>query len=111
VPIRCAFWRRGLARLAALDSGLLAGAPDAGSVPIRGRDRQLPCAHGGGRVSQSIGVVRPVPSEEELAAIMAAIQVTTPQVAVVASGPVERPWRFSGRWWRRPIAARRDRPR
>jgi hypothetical protein len=55
--------------------------------------------------------VRPEPTEEELAAIMAAIEATRP-VLVVAdatpSGPP--PWRFSGRWWRRPIAARRERP-
>jgi hypothetical protein len=54
----------------------------------------------------------PAPEPEELAAIVAAVQV------VMASGgstgpdtepPVPR-WRFSGRWWSRPIASRRDRP-
>jgi hypothetical protein len=57
-----------------------------------------------------IAAIKPTPTEEELAAIMAAIEVTTPRTALVEPGPVARPWRFSGRWWRRPIAARRDRP-
>jgi hypothetical protein len=53
----------------------------------------------------------PTPDPEELAAIVAAVQV------VIASGPADAErepptprWRFSGRWWSRPIAARRDRP-
>ena len=53
------------------------------------------------------------PTEEEVVAIVAAVMATRP-VTVVASGP-ERPptpaWRFSARWWRKPIASRRDRPR
>jgi hypothetical protein len=55
--------------------------------------------------------IRPTPTEEELAAIMAAVEVTTARV-VVAEGPAaDLPsWRFSGRWWRGPIAARRERP-
>ena len=55
--------------------------------------------------------VRPTPTDEEMAAIMAAIEVTNPRAVVLEpdpSGPP--PWRFSGRWWRRPIAARRERP-
>lgn len=54
----------------------------------------------------------PDPSDEEMAAIMAAVQV------VLASGPgagdpaPEPPprWRFSGRWWSKPVPSRRDRP-
>jgi hypothetical protein len=54
------------------------------------------------------------PSDEEVAAIVAAIEATRP---VVVGGraeperPPTSPWRFSARWWRKPIAARRDRPR
>jgi hypothetical protein len=51
------------------------------------------------------------PSEEELAAIVAAVELTWPQPVVMASGSgPDNPWRFSGRWWSRPVAARRERP-
>ena len=54
--------------------------------------------------------ITPTPTEEEVAAILAAIEVTTPR-AVLAPGPQgPPPWRFSGRWWRKPVAARRERP-
>jgi hypothetical protein len=47
---------------------------------------------------------------EEVAAIVAALEATTPR-AVVPSDP-EPPlrWRFSGRWWSRPVPLRRSRP-
>lgn len=58
----------------------------------------------------AVGDIRPVPSAEELAAIMAAVECVwpRPQAAVVASPPLR--WRFSGRWWTKPVPARRDRP-
>jgi hypothetical protein len=58
--------------------------------------------------------VRPVPTDEEMAAIAAAVQaVVLRPVVVVGTGDGRRPapaWRFSGRWWARPVAARRSRP-
>ena len=55
-----------------------------------------------------------VPTDEELAAIVSAYRALHPNVVVVpadgddiAQAPA---WRFSGRWWSRPIAARRVRP-
>jgi hypothetical protein len=56
--------------------------------------------------------VRPTPTDEELAAIVAAVELTWPRPVVVASPPEDTTptWRFSGRWWRKPIAARRERP-
>ena len=62
--------------------------------------------------STDIESIRPTPSHAELAAIMAAYEVLWPKPVApvpdeVASSPV---WRFSGRWWRKPVAARRDRP-
>ena len=60
------------------------------------------------RVESIVGT----PTEEEVAAILAAIEATTPR-AVIASGPQGPPaWRFSGRWWmpRKPPAATRVRP-
>jgi hypothetical protein len=52
------------------------------------------------------------PTEEELVAILAAIEVAWPRAAVAdpAPGESESPWRFSGRWWSRPVTARRARP-
>jgi hypothetical protein len=56
--------------------------------------------------------VQPAPTDEEAAAIMAATEALWPRPIV--NGPAERPrstaWRFSGRWWSRPVPARRDRP-
>jgi hypothetical protein len=52
------------------------------------------------------------PAEEELAAIVAAIEVAWPKPVVIAPAPATEPsrWRFAGRWWSKPIPARRDRP-
>ncbi len=52
------------------------------------------------------------PTPEEVAAIMAAIELSWPRTVVVESMEPEAPpaWRFSGRWWARPVTARRDRP-
>ena len=49
------------------------------------------------------------PSDEEVAAIVAAIEVTWPRpAAAVAEAPSR--WRFSGRWWSKPVPLRRGRP-
>ena len=54
--------------------------------------------------------VTPTPTDEEAAAIAAAIEVAWPR-AVVAAAKAESPrWRFAGRWWSKPVPARRDRP-
>jgi len=47
-----------------------------------------------------------------MAAIMAAVEALWPKpVANVEDELAGSPaWRFSGRWWRKPVAARRDRP-
>jgi hypothetical protein len=51
------------------------------------------------------------PSPEELAAIVAAIEVAWPRPVVHDVGGPETPrWRFSGRWWTKPIVERRERP-
>ncbi len=55
----------------------------------------------------------PSPDEDELVAIVAAVEAAWPRPVVAAEGDGRPPtptWRFSGRWWRRPIAARRERP-
>jgi hypothetical protein len=56
--------------------------------------------------------VRPQPTAAEAAAIVAAIEALWPRPVVVAAPAPEHreAWRFSGRWWARPISARRARP-
>jgi hypothetical protein len=56
-------------------------------------------------------LIRPTPTAEEAAAIAAAIELAWPRSVVVLESEVKPPaWRFSGRWWAKPVAVRRDRP-
>lgn len=50
------------------------------------------------------------PTDEEMVAIVTAVEMAWPR-GVVAQ-PEEAPprWRFSGRWWTKPVPARRLRP-
>ncbi|HEY5155458.1 MAG TPA: hypothetical protein VIJ47_12030 [Acidimicrobiales bacterium] len=50
------------------------------------------------------------PTDEEMAAILAAVEVAWPRPAAAADAEVAPRWRFSGRWWSRPLPSRRDRP-
>ena len=56
--------------------------------------------------------VPPDLTDDELAAVLAAIEVALARPADGGWPPVaEVPrWRFSGRWWSKPIPSRRDRP-
>jgi len=58
-----------------------------------------------------LAAISPEPTDEEAVAIVAAIQQGLPGVGAVEQGraPVSR-WRFSGRWWSRPVPSRRARP-
>jgi hypothetical protein len=59
------------------------------------------------------GTVSPEPTDEEAAAIAAAVEALWPRPVVVVApgrGREASGWRWSGRWWAKPIAARRDRP-
>jgi hypothetical protein len=63
-------------------------------------------------MSRSESALAP-PSPEVLAAIVAAVEVAWPQPGAAPpptldAGPPR--WRFAGRWWSKPIPARRDRP-
>lgn len=64
--------------------------------------------------TSSVGVsdISPTPTETEVVAIMAGVEALWPKPVVVAhTAPHRRAtWRFSGRWWARPVPARRDRP-
>jgi hypothetical protein len=52
------------------------------------------------------------PTPEELAAMVAAVEVAWPRAERPAPAEPQgsSPWRFSGRWWSLPVIARRDRP-
>lgn len=54
----------------------------------------------------------PAPTDDEVVAIMAAVEALWPRpVAAVDETPARnRSWRFSGRWWSLPLPMRRDRP-
>lgn len=57
--------------------------------------------------------ISPAPTDEEAAVITAAVEALWPRPVLVAENenPLRSPtWRFSGRWWAKPLAARRDRP-
>lgn len=56
--------------------------------------------------------VSPLPTDDEVVAIMAAVEARWPRPVVAAHDEAHRStaWRFSGRWWSRPVPARRDRP-
>jgi hypothetical protein len=56
--------------------------------------------------------ITPVPTDEEAVAIVAAVHALWPQPVVVVDDVAVRDtsWKFSGRWWNRPLPSRRDRP-
>jgi hypothetical protein len=57
--------------------------------------------------------ISPAPTDEEAAAIVAAVEALWPKpvVAAGADSPLRTPsWRFSARWWAKPVPQRRDRP-
>jgi hypothetical protein len=58
----------------------------------------------------TISGITPDPTDEEAAAIAAVVEVAWPRAVVAAEEPEVARWRFSGRWWTKPIAVRRDRP-
>jgi hypothetical protein len=54
---------------------------------------------------------RDSPTPEQLAAIVAAVELAWPRPVAVAPAAPEPPrWRFAGRWWVKPVPSRRDRP-
>lgn len=64
-------------------------------------------------MSIAIGSVTPVPSDEEAAAIAAAVTMIWPQPAAATRAdraPAGVSWRFSGRWWASQHVVRRSRP-
>jgi hypothetical protein len=62
--------------------------------------------------SSTVTDVSPPPTTDEVVAIVAAVEALWPRPVVAAQeeAPRSTAWRFSGRWWSRPVPARRDRP-
>lgn len=62
--------------------------------------------------SPEIDGIRGNPTDEEAVAIVAAIELAWPRPAqTLRTAPNGAPaWRFSGRWWAKPVAAIRQRP-
>jgi hypothetical protein len=50
------------------------------------------------------------PTEEEVAAIVAAVEMLWPRPSPPEEPSGPPPWRFSGRWWSLPAAIGRERP-
>ena len=49
-------------------------------------------------------------TDEEVAAIVAAVEVAWPRPAAADADEAPPRWRFSGRWWTKPVPLRRNRP-
>ena len=54
--------------------------------------------------------IQPTPTEDEAAAIAAAIELSWPRDAAEAAPESSPRWRFSGRWWTKPVPTGRARP-
>lgn len=56
--------------------------------------------------------ISPAPTDEEAVAIVAAVEALWPKpmMSVLETRRRDTAWRFSGRWWAKPLPTRRDRP-
>ena len=54
--------------------------------------------------------ITPTPTDEEAAAIAAVVEVGWPRAAAAPSRDDSPRWRWSGRWWTKPVIVRRERP-
>ena len=62
-------------------------------------------------MSLDVASISPVPTEEEAAAIAAAVTMMWPQPVIATSESKSyNHWRFSGRWWANDAISRRGRP-
>jgi hypothetical protein len=57
--------------------------------------------------------ISPSATDEEVAAIVAAVEAMWPRAIVIEpAASIRKPtWRFSNRWWISPLPTRRERPR
>ena len=54
--------------------------------------------------------IEPTPTDEEAVAIVAALEAAWPRAGAGGAVAESPRWRWSGRWWAKPHALRRDRP-
>ena len=59
-----------------------------------------------------VAAITPTPTVEEAVAIAAAVEAGWPRLVASGGDASAEPsrWRFSGRWWSRPVPSRRARP-
>lgn len=57
-----------------------------------------------------VHTITPAPADDEVVAIVAAIQVAYPRYGGAEERNAAPRWRFSGRWWTKPAPLRRRRP-
>ncbi|MDH4143674.1 MAG: hypothetical protein OEY23_00710 [Acidimicrobiia bacterium] len=50
------------------------------------------------------------PTDDEVAAIVAAVVASIPTADGAAAAVAPARWKFSGRWWAKPVPLARDRP-
>ncbi len=53
--------------------------------------------------------ISPTPTEEEAAAIVAAVELVWPRAGGEPAPEPPPRWRFSGRWWSKPLPVARPR--
>ncbi|HKY66141.1 MAG TPA: acyl-CoA carboxylase epsilon subunit [Acidimicrobiales bacterium] len=58
----------------------------------------------------TVAVTQGHPTDDEVAAIVAAIEVAWPRPVAAAEHEQPPRWRFSGRWWTKPVPLGRNRP-
>ncbi|MHB1582524.1 MAG: hypothetical protein ACYCU7_12485 [Acidimicrobiales bacterium] len=73
------------------------------AAPLGGADRV--------QAAGALGLApRPAPDPVVVALVAAAVEQLRPVAVGPPAAPDHAAWRFSGRWWHRPVPARRDRP-
>jgi len=60
--------------------------------------------------SPEVRAITPAPTDEEAVAIVAAVEGAWPRAVVDAGPPPVLRWRWSGRWWSKPVPLSRRRP-
>jgi hypothetical protein len=73
------------------------------AAPPGGADR--------GDAARALGLPpRPAPDPLVVVLLAAAVEQLRPVAVAPPAAPDYAAWRFSGRWWHRPVPVRRDRP-